>query len=191
MRYAFTVVMAAVVIGLLLWATRPIDSERRRWRLVWAVFAIVFVFGALSFTWIQDLSHQARDQAEENCHNAEDFRTLLAYSRTIELREVQQRRDDLADEISHVEADVTAIPGYSELPEPFQRFLAGLLTSQIADAREQIAVYDEQLVLARAEVDRIRGFILAIDCPGPGTDNPVVPVDSLPSLTDPTALEED
>jgi hypothetical protein len=190
MRYAFTVVMAAVVIGLLLWATRPVDMERRRWRLVWAVFAIVFVFGALSFTWIQDLSNEAREQAEENCHNAEDFRTLLAYSRTIELREVQQRRDDLADEVSHVEADVVAVPGYSELPEPFQRFLAGLLASQIADAREQIAVYDEQLVLARAEVDRIRGFILAIDCPGPSPNEPAVPTVSLPSLTDPTIKED-
>jgi cell division protein FtsB len=187
MRYAFTVVMAGIVIGMLIWATRPIIQEERRWRLVWAVFAVVFVFGALSFTWIQTLSERAQDQAEDNCHAAEDFRSLLANSRTFELRELQARRDNLADEISHVSADVESTPGFLELPEPMQRFLRGLVASEIADAEAQLAEYDAQLVLARSEVDVIRRFVLAVDCPGEPTEVIVDPpvITFLPEETDP------
>jgi hypothetical protein len=179
MRYAFTITMAAIVIGMLLWATRPESRGERRWRLVWAIFAVVFVFGALSFTWIQELSNRAREQADRNCHAAEDFRALLANSRTYELRELQARRDDLADEVSHVSQDIESTPGFSELPEPMQRFLRGLVASEIADAEAQLAQYDAQLVLARFEVDLIRRFILAVDCPG---EQPPV-VDELPQIT--------
>lgn len=183
MRYAFTVVVAAFVVGMLIWATRPADEERRRWRLVWAVFAVVFIFGALSFTWIQSVAKQGNDRAEDNCHNAEDFRALLANARTFALRDLQERRDDLADRTANVETNVSETPGYAELPDSVKQFFAGLIASSIAMNEAQIAEYDAQLKLARAELDQIRSFVLRVDCPGEAEDREEIPIITGPSTT--------
>jgi hypothetical protein len=141
----------------------------------------VFVFGALSFTWIQTLADESREQAEDNCHAAEDFRSLLANSRTYELRELQARRNHLADESATVESRIVRTAGFRELPESLQRFLLALVEAQVADARQQLAEYDEQLRLGRAELDLVRQFVLAVDCPGEAP--PVVPLPPIPTVT--------
>lgn len=142
------------------------------------VFCLVFLAaGTWAIATISDQSdvskHLVVDLGTTTCN----FLRLQNTRVTEEIRQRQQRRDDLAAQIIDLQddrnsrPDLETIPGFNDMPASAQEFVraasAGSVAAadaNIADARRRLAIYDEDLTRLRAEADDVRSLAAKSTC---------------------------
>lgn len=161
----------------------------RRALLVFCIATIAA--GTWAISSIQDQSGVSKQLVVDLRDTTCTFLRLQNTRVTEEIRQRQQRRDDLAVQIIDMQDDrinrppLEDVPGYNDLPESAQQFVqaaaaqsAQAQAAAIVDARRRLTIYDEDLARLRSEVDDVRSLAAASSC-----------VPTSPPTTTPTTTE--